>query len=188
MTTEYWRYKERITKPSLVLKNFCQQKFCNEVFNIEYLSSVEQLSWFWWVSNRKLNTQWYRRSRSQTLSQYRPGTSGSSDWTIFSENASAELDRISIGILNKINMTILAIKELQVTLYSGNSINFCTWQLLQVTLYSGSSVIKVSILGVESLLPFCAWLCRKLKLCNQVPSLDHLVVWNSVDFPCWKLR
>ena len=21
------------------------------------------------------------------------------------------------------------------------------------------------------------------KLCNQVPSLDHLVIWNSVDFP-----
>jgi hypothetical protein len=29
------------------------------------------------------------------------------DRTIFSENASIELDRMSIGILNKINMTII---------------------------------------------------------------------------------
>ena len=26
------------------------------------------------------------------------------------------------------------------------------------------------------------------KLCNHVPSLDHMVIWNSVDFPCWKLK
>ena len=26
------------------------------------------------------------------------------------------------------------------------------------------------------------------KLWYQIPSLDHLVIWNSVDFPCWKLR
>jgi hypothetical protein len=45
---------------------------------------------------------------------------------------------MSIGILNKINMTILAIKELQVTLYSGKSMNFCA---LNLTIAAGNPVL-----------------------------------------------
>ena len=121
-----------------MVDNILLRKVLQDGFNIKYLVSVEQLSRFWWVSNRKLNTQWNRWSLSQSRSQYDPGTSGSSERTIFSENASTELDRMSIGILSKISMIILAMKELQVTLYSGNSIIFCT---LNLTIAAGNPVL-----------------------------------------------
>ena len=121
-----------------MVDNILLRKVLQDGFNIKYLVSVEQLSRFWWVSNRKLNTQWNRWSLSQSRSQYDPGTSGSSERTIFSENASTELDRMSIGILSKISMIILAMKELQVTLYSGNSIIFCT---LNSTIAAGKLVL-----------------------------------------------
>ena len=121
-----------------MVDNILLRKVLQDGFNIKYLVSVEQLSRFWWVSNRKLNTQWNRWSLSQSRSQYDPGTSGSSERTIFSENASTELDRMSIGILSKISMIILAMKELQVTLYSGNSVNL---RNLNLTIAAGNPVL-----------------------------------------------